>query len=50
MKRGYNENIYKHKKAKNKHLEIYDNRRVLSKNKKYPTKYAKWNTYGTKKM
>jgi hypothetical protein len=42
--------INKSEKLHNKHNEIYYDRRVLSKNCKYPTKYAKWNTYGAKKM
>ena len=39
----------KTEKLHNKHNEIYCDKRVLSKNNKYPAKYAKWNTRGAKK-
>ena len=37
-------------KKQNKHLEIYDNRRVLSKNCKKYTKIDKFNIYGVKNI
>jgi hypothetical protein len=50
MKRVYNDTKSKPEKAKNKHLEIYDNRRVLPKKLLFCTNSTKFNSDEVKIM
>ena len=50
MKRVCNDENSKPEKAIYKHLEVYCNRKILSKKYKYDIKSTKFNTYGVQNM